>query len=109
MAASTITAEARHVRCPRGNSIASSRGGILGRLGFVASVLRGPPDESDVPASQCDRSTHPSSSRKPQAPGALAGTHADLVDPEDMLELLQMAPPALFDCVLDAKQKDRRS
>jgi hypothetical protein len=44
-----------------------------------------------------------------RAPGALAGTHADLVDPEDMLELLQMAPPALFDCVLDAKQKDRRS
>jgi UV DNA damage endonuclease len=42
-----------------------------------------------------------------QAPHAPAGAHADFVDPKDMLDFLQVAPSVLFDCMLEAKQKDR--
>ena len=41
-----------------------------------------------------------------QARGAAAGAHADYVDPADMLSFLSVAP-APFDCMLEAKQKDR--
>ena len=42
-----------------------------------------------------------------QARGAAAGAHADYADPQDFMEFLEVAPPAGFDCMLEAKQKDR--
>ena len=42
-----------------------------------------------------------------QAPGGPAGAHADYVDPADLLSFMQLAPPSPFDCMLEAKQKDR--
>ena len=36
-----------------------------------------------------------------------AGAHADYVDPSDLIEFVDVAPPMLFDCMLEAKQKDR--
>ena len=41
-----------------------------------------------------------------QAKGAPAGAHADYVDPADMLAFMAVAPGP-FDCMLEAKQKDR--
>jgi UV DNA damage repair endonuclease len=35
------------------------------------------------------------------------GAHADYVDPADMMAFLRLAPPAPFDCMLEAKQKER--
>lgn len=42
-----------------------------------------------------------------QASRAPAGAHADYIEPDDLLEFLKVAPPATFDCMLEAKQKDR--
>jgi UV DNA damage endonuclease len=42
-----------------------------------------------------------------QARGALPGAHADFVAPRDFLAFLEVAPPQPFDCMLEAKQKDR--
>jgi UV DNA damage endonuclease len=42
-----------------------------------------------------------------QAAGAPPGAHADFIDPADALALLKVVPPQPFDCMLEAKQKDR--
>lgn len=42
-----------------------------------------------------------------QAAGAAAGAHADYVELAHVLAFLQVAPPVRFDCMLEAKQKDR--
>lgn len=42
-----------------------------------------------------------------QAANAPAGAHADYIDPQDMIDLLEVAPDVPFDCMLEAKQKDR--
>jgi UV DNA damage endonuclease len=42
-----------------------------------------------------------------QAAGAPAGAHAALIDVRDVLQFLEVAPPVRFDCMLEAKQKDR--
>ena len=42
-----------------------------------------------------------------QARGGPPGAHADYVDVCDMLAFLEVAPPRPFDCMLEAKQKDR--
>jgi UV DNA damage endonuclease len=42
-----------------------------------------------------------------QAAGGPVGAHADYVDPADMMAFLRLAPPAPFDCMLEAKQKER--
>lgn len=42
-----------------------------------------------------------------QAPGAPAGAHADYVRAADLLAFMDVAPPCPFDCMLEAKQKDR--
>ena len=42
-----------------------------------------------------------------QAPGGPAGAHADYVDPADLMSFMQIAPATPFDCMLEAKQKDR--
>ena len=42
-----------------------------------------------------------------QAAGGPVGAHADFVDPRDMMAFLQVAPAMPFDCMLEAKQKDR--
>lgn len=42
-----------------------------------------------------------------QAAGAPPGAHAPFVDVRDVLAFLEMAPPVPFDCMLEAKEKDR--
>ncbi|HXE80252.1 MAG TPA: UV DNA damage repair endonuclease UvsE [Vicinamibacterales bacterium] len=42
-----------------------------------------------------------------QARGARPGAHADYVRPSDFLALLAVVPEQPFDCMLEAKQKDR--
>jgi UV DNA damage endonuclease len=42
-----------------------------------------------------------------QASDAPAGAHAALIDIRDMKAFLQVAPPVPFDCMLEAKEKDR--
>jgi len=42
-----------------------------------------------------------------QATNAPAGAHADYVRGKDLAALLDVAPAQLFDCMLEAKQKDR--
>jgi UV DNA damage endonuclease len=42
-----------------------------------------------------------------QAAGAPAGTHAPFIDVRDMLAFLDVAPALAFDCMLEAKEKDR--
>jgi UV DNA damage endonuclease len=42
-----------------------------------------------------------------QAKGAPAGAHAGFVDVQDVIAFLELAPPAPFDCMLEAKEKDR--
>jgi UV DNA damage repair endonuclease len=43
-----------------------------------------------------------------QAAGGPPGAHADFVDANDLLAFLRVAPPRrAFDCMLEAKQKDR--
>jgi UV DNA damage endonuclease len=42
-----------------------------------------------------------------QAPRAPSGAHADFVEPQDFIDFLHVAPPVAFDCMLEAKQKDR--
>jgi UV DNA damage endonuclease len=42
-----------------------------------------------------------------QAEGAPRGSHAAFIDVRDVIAFLQVAPPASFDCMLEAKQKDR--
>jgi UV DNA damage endonuclease len=42
-----------------------------------------------------------------QAAGAPVGAHARFVDVQDAIALLQVAPPVRFDCMLEAKEKDR--
>ncbi len=42
-----------------------------------------------------------------QAAGGPVGAHADYVDPADMMSFLRLAPPSPFDCMLEAKQKER--
>jgi UV DNA damage endonuclease len=42
-----------------------------------------------------------------QASGGPPGAHADYVDPADVMSFMQLAPPTPFDCMLEAKQKDR--
>ena len=41
-----------------------------------------------------------------QAADGRSGAHADYVDPQDLLDFLQQAPPSPFDCMLEAKKKD---
>jgi len=41
-----------------------------------------------------------------QAEGARAGSHADWIDPEDLLAFLRQTPDREFDCMLEAKKKD---
>jgi UV DNA damage endonuclease len=42
-----------------------------------------------------------------QAAGAVPGAHANFVDPRDMMSFLKVAPALPFDCMIEAKQKDR--
>jgi UV DNA damage endonuclease len=42
-----------------------------------------------------------------QAKGRPPGCHADYIDQEDVLAFLRVAPGQPFDCMLEAKQKDR--
>jgi UV DNA damage endonuclease len=42
-----------------------------------------------------------------QAAHAPSGAHADFVDPHDFIDFLRVAPQFPFDCMLEAKQKDR--
>ena len=42
-----------------------------------------------------------------QAEGAPSGAHADFVSPQDLMDFLRIAPATPFDCMLEAKQKDR--
>jgi UV DNA damage endonuclease len=42
-----------------------------------------------------------------QAPGAPSGAHADYIDVADALAFFAIIPPQPFDCMLEAKQKDR--
>jgi UV DNA damage endonuclease len=42
-----------------------------------------------------------------QAAGGPRGAHADYVDVRDVIAFLEVAPPVPFDCMLEAKQKDR--
>jgi UV DNA damage endonuclease len=42
-----------------------------------------------------------------QAAGAPVGAHARFVDVRDIITLLEAAPPVRFDCMLEAKEKDR--
>jgi UV DNA damage endonuclease len=42
-----------------------------------------------------------------QAAGAPAGAHADFIDVKDALAFFDALPPQPFDCMLEAKQKDR--
>jgi UV DNA damage endonuclease len=42
-----------------------------------------------------------------QAADGPPGAHAEFVDAEDMMDFLQAAPGLQFDCMLEAKQKDR--
>lgn len=42
-----------------------------------------------------------------QAAGGPPGAHADYIDPKDFLAFMDAAPPRPFDCMLEAKQKDR--
>ena len=42
-----------------------------------------------------------------QATGAPAGAHADYVDAADLIAFMKIAPGGAFDCMLEAKQKDR--
>lgn len=42
-----------------------------------------------------------------QAAGARPGAHARFVDPADALAFLAVVPPQPFDCMLEAKEKDR--
>ena len=42
-----------------------------------------------------------------QAPDQRPGAHARLVDPDEFVRFLAQAPPRPFDCMLEAKDKDR--
>ena len=42
-----------------------------------------------------------------QAPDGPPGAHADFIDVADALAFFAAAPPQPFDCMLEAKQKDR--
>lgn len=42
-----------------------------------------------------------------QAENARPGAHADFVRPADLLDLMRLAPRHPFDCMLEAKEKDR--
>ena len=42
-----------------------------------------------------------------QAPGLRPGAHARLVDPDEFADFLAQAPPRPFDCMLEAKDKDK--
>jgi UV DNA damage repair endonuclease len=42
-----------------------------------------------------------------QAADAPVGAHADWVSPDDVLRFMEEAPRVLFDCMLEAKEKDR--
>jgi UV DNA damage repair endonuclease len=42
-----------------------------------------------------------------QAAGASLGAHADWVSPDDVLRFIDEAPRVPFDCMLEAKEKDR--
>jgi len=42
-----------------------------------------------------------------QAAGAPPGAHAAFIDPADARALLEVVPPREFDCMLEAKEKDR--
>jgi UV DNA damage endonuclease len=42
-----------------------------------------------------------------QAPGGPAGAHAEYVDVADLIAFMRVAPNSPFDCMLEAKQKDR--
>jgi UV DNA damage endonuclease len=42
-----------------------------------------------------------------QTPGAPVGAHARFIDVQDVLAFLEIAPPVPFDCMLEAKEKDR--
>ena len=42
-----------------------------------------------------------------QAADAPSGAHADYVSPDDVLAFLKVAPRGRFDCMLEAKEKDR--
>jgi UV DNA damage endonuclease len=62
---------------------------------------------SEIFATWLARDGRPKVHLSSQAAGAPAGAHADYVDPRDMIDFLQVAPAAPFDCMLEAKQKDR--
>jgi UV DNA damage endonuclease len=61
----------------------------------------------DIFATWSPRDGRPKVHLSSQAIGAPAGAHADFVKPQDMMDLLQVVPPVPFDCMLEAKQKDR--
>lgn len=42
-----------------------------------------------------------------QAAGGPAGAHAAVIDVRDVMAFLEVAPPVPFDCMLEAKEKDR--
>jgi UV DNA damage endonuclease len=42
-----------------------------------------------------------------QASGAPVGAHAALIEVRDVIAFLEVAPPVPFDCMLEAKEKDR--
>ena len=42
-----------------------------------------------------------------QAPGAPVGAHAAFIEVQDVVAFLEIAPPVPFDCMLEAKEKDR--
>jgi UV DNA damage endonuclease len=42
-----------------------------------------------------------------QAPGASVGAHAAMIDIRDVVAFLSVAPAVPFDCMLEAKEKDR--
>ena len=42
-----------------------------------------------------------------QAPGQRPGAHAQTVDPDEFVDFLAQAPPRPFDCMLEAKEKER--
>ncbi len=50
---------------------------------------------------------HPKIHLSSQASGAPAGAHAAFIDVRDVIGFLEVAPPVPFDCMLEAKEKDR--
>ena len=50
---------------------------------------------------------HPKMHLSSQAPDGPPGAHADFIDVADAIAFFDVVPPQAFDCMLEAKQKDR--